>query len=272
LDQQHSLPKVMTIAGSDSGGGAGIQADIKTITLLGGFATSVLTALTAQNTQTVAAAYKLPDDFIRLQFKIVMDDIGTDAAKTGMLADAGIIRTVCDCLRERPVPFLVVDPVMVSKSGSSLLAPDAVQALRENLLPLATIICPNLPEASALLDRKIGDLDAMRAAAQDIAGMGCRYALIKGGHLDGPAVDVLSNGKETTEFASKRLPGKNTHGTGCCFSAAIATFLARGMTIEEAVKNAKRFIMESVRNGLDIGGGRGPMDLLSGARGAGFIP
>jgi len=216
------MKKILTIAGSDSGGGAGIQADLKTITVLGAYGLSVITALTAQNTVKVQAIHEVPPDFIGAQLDSVLSDIGADAAKTGMLANTEVVREVADKLKQYQIPKLVVDPVMVSKSGDSLLNTDAQGALVKDLLPLATIITPNLPEAGVMLGREVKTLEDMAEAARALKVMGPQAVLIKGGHFSGPATDLLFDGEEMREYSMPRIESSNTHGTGCTFSAALA--------------------------------------------------
>ncbi len=252
--------RVLTIAGSDSGGGAGIQADLKTITVLGGFGMSVLTALTAQNTLGVHGIHEVPLPFIEAQFDAVVSDIGVDAAKTGMLSSADIIRTVAGKIRQYGIEKLVVDPVMVAKGGARLLREEAKDALVRDLLPLAFVLTPNIPEAEALCGKRISSPQDMKDAAGILHGMGPRHVVIKGGHLEGEAVDLLFDGRECRVLAAERIETKDTHGTGCTFSAAIATGLALGMTVREAVERAKDYITTAIRYGLRIGGGHGPTD------------
>jgi len=258
--------RVLTIAGSDSGGGAGIQADLKTITVLGGFGMSVLTALTAQNTLGVQGIHEVPVSFIEAQFDAVASDIGVDAAKTGMLSSSAIIRTVAGKIRQYGIEKLVVDPVMVAKGGASLLREEAVKALIRDLLPLAFVLTPNIPEAEALSGLRIASADHMKEAARILHGMGAQNIVIKGGHLEGDAFDLLFDGREDHAFVSPRIETKDTHGTGCTFSAAIATEIARGKSVHEAVRRAKEYITTAIRHGLRIGGGHGPTDHLAPVR------
>jgi len=252
------MKRVLTIAGSDSGGGAGIQADLKVITLLGAFGMSALTALTAQNTVAVEGIHQVPPEFIAVQIDAVFSDIGVDAVKTGMLANAEVVRLVAEKMAEYRPAILVVDPVMVAKSGDRLLAEDAQETLIRALLPLATLVTPNLPEASALVGWKIGDEDEMRRAAQKIHALGPKYVLIKGGHLKGEATDLLYDGQQSHEFRSARVESKNVHGTGCTYASAIATYLAQGLPVKQAVAAAKQFITKAIRHGLALGRGHGP--------------
>ncbi len=208
------VPKALTIAGSDSGGGAGIQADLKTFAALGVYGASVLTAITAQNTRGVTAIHEVPPDVVAAQIRAVLDDIGADAVKTGMLSSSAIIRAVAGELRRYGVGRLVVDPVMVAKGGDHLLRPEAVEALREELLPLAQVVTPNLPEAEALAGAPVADDAGIREAARRIHAMGPRHVVIKGGHRPGPAVDLLFDGREFQEFSAERVDTPHTHGTG----------------------------------------------------------
>jgi hydroxymethylpyrimidine/phosphomethylpyrimidine kinase len=260
------LKRILTVAGSDSGGGAGIQADLKTITLLGGFGMSVLTALTAQNTVAVEAIHEVPLDFIAAQIDAVFSDIGVDAVKTGMLANGAVVELVAEKLAEYGPVIVVVDPVMVAKSGDPLLAADARQTLTQKLLPLATVVTPNLPEASALVGWEVGNEEQMHRAAEEIHGLGPKYVLLKGGHLQGEAMDLLFDGQRFREFSSPRLETKNVHGTGCTYASAIATYLAQELEVVEAVAAAKRFITEAIRHGLALGQGHGPTNPYAAAR------
>ena len=257
------ISRVLTIAGSDSGGGAGIQADLKTITVLGGFGMSVITALTAQNTLGVQGVYEVPEDFVEKQFDSVATDIGIDAAKTGMLANSRIIRVVSKKLRQYGINKLVVDPVMVAKGGAPLIVNEAKKSLIEELLPLALIITPNIPEAEELAKIKVSSIDDMKKSAEIICGLGAKNVVVKGGHLAGNPVDILYDGKNFHEFTSERIDTKNTHGTGCTFSAAIATKLAEGKSVFEAVKTAKEYTTTAIRFSLNIGGGHGPTNHMA---------
>ncbi len=262
------MKRALTIAGSDSGGGAGIQADLKTFMAFGVHGMSAVTALTAQNTVGVQGIFEVSPEFVRKQIESVMSDIGADAAKTGMLSSAEIVRTVAEAVRTFRVPNLVVDPVMVAKSGDPLLAEDARQAIRDELIPLATVITPNVFEAEALLGRTIGDLDALRDAARELQKSGCRWVVVKGGSLDieGRAIDVVCGGQEPILLASPRIDSRNTQGTGCTFGAAIAAGLAKGATPLEAIKRAKEYVTEAIRTGPPIGSGHGPANHLTGVR------
>ena len=252
------MKRVLTIAGSDSGGGAGIQADLKVITTLGGYGMSVLTALTAQNTTGVQGIHEVPVAFVEKQIDSVLSDIGADAVKTGMLANRGIIEAVARKLRQYHSRNVVVDPVMVAKSGDLLLRKDACEALIGKLLPLATVVTPNLMEASVLTGSRIRSLGEMKRAARRIHEMGPKHVVVKGGHLKGSATDIFFDGRKILELQSPRLDTKNTHGTGCTYASAIATFLALGDEAPEAVRKAKTFITLAIQAGLNLGKGVGP--------------
>jgi hydroxymethylpyrimidine kinase/phosphomethylpyrimidine kinase len=254
------MPRVLTVAGSDSGGGAGIQADLKTIALLGGFGMSAVTALTAQNTLGVQGIHEVPAEFVARQMEAVLADIGADAMKTGMLGNSAIVRAVCRMARKYRLAKIVVDPVMVATRGARLLSPAAEEALRKELLPLARVITPNLPETEVLIGRKVKGLKGMRAAAAQIHKMGARNVLIKGGHLSGKPVDIFFDGRKFHELAGERIATPHTHGTGCTISAAIAVELARGNSALEAVQKAKAFITSAIQFSLDLGRGQGPVN------------
>jgi len=257
------VKRILTIAGSDSGGGAGIQADLKTITVMGGFGMSVITALTAQNTIGVQGVHEVPIDFIEKQFDSVATDIGIDGAKTGMLATSKILQVVAKKIREYKIEKLVVDPVMTAKGGASLIENEARQSLKDELLPLALVVTPNISEAEILSEISISSIDDMKKAAEIIFGFGAKNVIIKGGHLSGDAVDILYDGNTFHEFTSERINTKNTHGTGCTYSAAIATGLAKGESVFQAVKNAKEYITSAIRFSLSIGRGHGPTNHLA---------
>ena len=252
----------LTIAGTDSGGGAGVVADLKTFEAHGVWGCCAVVAVTAQNTLGVQAFEPLPASLVRQQIESVVTDIGVDAAKTGMLASAELVSTVAAAVRDFAVPRLVVDPVFVSKHGDTLLADDAVGALRDELLPLATVITPNLPEASALVGFDVYDRAGMEAAAAQLVADGAKVVLIKGGHLGGEQSPdlVLGAGGEPVWLESRRIPGKHTHGTGCVLSAALAAELARGMEPADACVAAKRFIEKAIAAGVDLGSGIGPVN------------
>ena len=258
MNEAPPISRILTIAGSDSGGGAGIQADLKAITVLGGFGMSVITALTAQNTVGVTSTFEVPLDFIGEQFDTVVSDIGVDAAKTGMLVNPEIVRLVARKVAEHGIQNLVVDPVMVAKSGDALLSKEAETTILDTLIPLADVVTPNLPEAAALSGISVKSLDDMRRAARKISEFGVKNVLIKGGHLMGKSVDLLFDGVEFFEFSSDRIETNNTHGTGCTYAAAIAVRLGQGYPLREAVGNAKAFITTAIRHGLSIGKGHGP--------------
>ncbi len=254
------LPVALTIAGSDSGGGAGIQADLKTFAALGCHGCSVITAITAQNTVTVTGILELPVSMIRAQLDAVVSDLRPAAAKTGMLASPEIIEAVAAGVLDHGISRLVVDPVMVAKGGAKLLRDEAVDALRTRLLPLAAVITPNLPEAEVLLGRAITTLEERRAAARDLRALGPRAVVVKGGHSEGAPVDVLCDGSELVELPGERIATANTHGSGCAFSAAIAAGLARGLSTRQAVVEAKAFITGAIRESLELGAGHGPVN------------
>jgi hydroxymethylpyrimidine kinase/phosphomethylpyrimidine kinase len=253
------LPVALTIAGSDSGGGAGIQADLKTFAALGVHGTSAITAITAQNTTGVTDILELPVDLVRRQIAAVVDDIGVQATKTGMLSSAAIIEAVAEAVREHGLSLLVVDPVMVAKGGAKLLRDDAVDALREQLLPLAAVVTPNLPEAEVLLGRPIASLDERKQAARDLVAMGARAAVVKGGHAE-DVTDVYFDGSQMIELRAQRIDTVNTHGSGCVFSAAIAAWLARGVDPLQAASEARSFITQAIANSVEIGRGQGPVN------------
>lgn len=254
------MKQALTIAGSDSGGGAGIQADIKAMQANGVFAASVITAVTAQNTVEVRDAVELSSEIIRAQLEAVFDDLDIAAAKTGMLSSAKIIATVADFLRERRFDALVVDPVMISKSGYALLRDDAVESLRRDLLPIALVVTPNLHEAGLLTGTAVDSLDRMRDAARRIADMGPRAVVVKGGHADfSPGTDVLYHDGSVVEMRAERVSaGKSIHGTGCTFSAAIAARLALGEDVATAVANAKQYVTRVIAEAPAVGHGHPP--------------
>jgi len=254
-----AVPRALTIAGSDSGGGAGIQADLKTFAAFRVHGASVLTAVTAQNSVGVQGVVNLPPEFVARQLDAVLGDIGADAAKTGMLSTAGIIRAVADRVRAHGLRRLVVDPVMIAKSGDPLLEPEARAALAGLILPLALVVTPNLHEAAALAGMPVGTLEEMEAAARRIHALGPAWVLVKGGHLKGDAVDLLFDGREIRRVAAERIPTPHTHGTGCTYSAAIAAGLARGAEVPEAVAEAKRYVTAAIRAGFPLGRGVGTL-------------
>ncbi len=253
------IPRALTIAGSDSGGGAGVQADLKTFAALGVYGMSAITALTAQNTVGVQGVLEIDPDFVSAQIRAVVSDIGVDVVKTGMLASGPIIARVAEDLRSLGIDRLVVDPVMVAKSGDPLLRADAVESLIRDLFPLALVVTPNLHEASVLTRLEVSDPESMREAARKIHDLGPRAVVIKGGHLPGRPMDLLYDGRRFVELSNMRHDTPHTHGTGCTFASAIAAGLARGLALIDAVKEAKDYITGAIRQGLAIGKGHGPV-------------
>ncbi|HVF53201.1 MAG TPA: bifunctional hydroxymethylpyrimidine kinase/phosphomethylpyrimidine kinase [Actinomycetota bacterium] len=255
------LPRALTIAGSDSGGGAGIQTDLKVFFALGCHGTSAITAVTAQNTTAVLEVMEMPPALVKAQIDAVVDDIGFDAAKTGMLGSPGIVESVVVAIQEHDISPLVVDPVALSKHGDELIAPAAVAVMTTELLPLATIVTPNVPEAEMLSGIEISDENDMREAAIRILAMGPGAVLVKGGHLEGgTASDLLLDGNGFESFEGPRWATKDTHGTGCALSAAITSRLAHGDTLHEAVGYAKGFISGAIERSLRLGAGHGPVN------------
>jgi hydroxymethylpyrimidine/phosphomethylpyrimidine kinase len=254
--------RVLIVAGSDSGGGAGIQADIKTVTALGGFAMTAITALTAQNTRGVTGIFDVAPEFVAEQMRLTLSDIGADAIKTGMLHRADIIDTVCAVLDElAPDVPLVVDPVMVAKGGAELLSPDARKAMMARLVPRATVLTPNLPEASTLADTPVDTLDDMRRAGAALLALGPRAVLMKGGHLPGEVLtDLLVTAEGTLALEGPRIATTSTHGTGCTTASAIAAGLAQGMSPADAVRRARAYVREAIRTAPGYGGGYGPLN------------
>jgi hydroxymethylpyrimidine/phosphomethylpyrimidine kinase len=254
--------RVLIIAGSDSGGGAGIQADIKTVTMLDAYSATAITALTAQNTKGVFGVLPVPPDFIRRQIEVVLDDIGADAIKTGMLHDLSVIETTATVLDERAVGIpLVVDPVMVAKGGARLIDPDALDGLERLLISRADILTPNLPEAELLCGKAIGNLAEMRAAGESLLALGCRAVLVKGGHLSAATVsDVLVTPQGVRVWESARLETRHTHGTGCTLASAIAAGLAQGLALEDAVDRARAYVQRAIAGAPGLGRGHGPLD------------
>ncbi|WP_326652859.1 MULTISPECIES: bifunctional hydroxymethylpyrimidine kinase/phosphomethylpyrimidine kinase [unclassified Streptomyces] len=260
-------PRVLTVAGSDSGGGAGIQADLKTMLALGVHGMSVLTAVTAQNSLGVQGAWELPVEAVRAQYRSVVDDIGVQAVKTGMLASAPLVEAVAELLAGTDAP-VVVDPVGISKHGDSLLAASALDSVRTKLLPTATVATPNLDEVTQLTGVVVEDESGMRRAADAVLGFGPRWALIKGGHLAGDsgraggnqAVDLLTDGTEEHWLRAPRYDNRHTHGTGCTLASAVASGLARGMDVPEAVRAAKEYVTGAIAAGFPLGAGIGPVD------------
>ena len=251
----------LTIAGSDSGGGAGIQADLKTFAALGVYGTCVITAVTAQNTLGVTAVHEIPADIVTAQIEAVTSDIGASAVKTGMLANAAIVEAVAAAIEALELPNVVVDPVMIAKSGARLIDSEAVASLRTELLPRARVVTPNVPEAEALAGMTIGTLDAAREAARRIHAMGPANVVLKGGHLPGPdVVDLLYDGHRFIEVSAPRIETRHTHGTGCTFAAALAALIARGFSLEDAFTETKAFVAGAIAHGLPVGRGHGPLN------------
>lgn len=256
------MKRVLTIAGSDSGGGAGIQADLKTFTALECYGLSVITAVTAQNTVEVRSIHEIPPEEVRNQLEAVLDDIGVDAVKTGMLSNATTIKTVAAVLNRHQVSNIVVDPVMISKSGAHLLREDAIEALKQHLVPLATILTPNVPEAAALTGVAIAGYTDIRNALKLLHQLGSKYVLLKGGHFDSPeAMDYWFDGNIQKTYSTQRIATQNTHGTGCTYAAAIACHLAQGCEPSEAVRLAKKYLTGAIEasDSLGIGHGYGPL-------------
>ncbi|MFI1099454.1 bifunctional hydroxymethylpyrimidine kinase/phosphomethylpyrimidine kinase [Streptomyces melanogenes] len=252
-------PRVLTVAGSDSGGGAGIQADLKTMLALGVHGMSVITAVTAQNSLGVQGAWELPAEAVRAQYRSVVDDIGVQAVKTGMLSSAALVETVAELLSATDAP-VVVDPVGVSKHGDALLAAQALESVRTRLLPVATVATPNLDEVAQLTGVRVEDEDGMRRAAEAILAHGPRWALIKGGHYPGDALDLLTDGKEEHWLRAPRHDNTHTHGTGCTLASAVASGLAKGLPVPEAVRQAKEYVTGAIETGFALGAGIGPVD------------
>ncbi len=258
--QMTHVPTAMTIAGSDSGGGAGIQADLKTFAAHGVYGTSAITTITAQNTTGVIEVFELPTTLIASQIDAIVTDIGADVVKIGMLSSSDIIHAVADKVKEHNLTRLVVDPVMVAKGGDRLLQEEAVDAMRKVLLRLAFVITPNAPEAAVLVNRPVENLDDARWAAKELVIMGAKAAIVKGGHLEGPPTDILYDGNEFRAFTAQRIESTSTHGTGCTFASAVAANLAKGMPLRDAVPTAKRYITNAIRNAAGIGHGHGPLN------------
>jgi hydroxymethylpyrimidine/phosphomethylpyrimidine kinase len=259
--KRDQVPTALTIAGSDSGGGAGIQADLKTFAMLGVWGTSAVTSITVQNTRGVTDVSDVPARIVGAQIRAVVGDIGVDAAKTAMLSNADIIEEVAAALEETGLTNLVVDPVFVSKHGDPLLRPDAVEALRDRIVPLATLVTPNLPEASGLAGFDVDTKDDMARAAEAILSFGAGAVLMKGGHLEGPtADDLFADGDRVEWLTHDRIATANTHGTGCVLSAAIAASLATGQDLLQAVRTGKEFVTGAIEHAWAIGGGIGPVN------------
>jgi len=262
-DETPRRPRALTIAGSDSGGGAGIQADLKTFSAFGVYGASAITAITAQNTLGVRAIHEVPPDVVAAQIDAVLEDIGADAAKTGMLSSTAIIEAVADRLRAHSVAALVVDPVMVAKSGDALLHPEAVRALIELLLPMAAVITPNAPEATVLSGIEVRDAESAREAARRIHALGPAMVIVKGGHFDGDrSDDLVFDGEAFEVLSGRRIDTPHTHGTGCTFSAAIAACLARGTEPLAAAREARAFLQGAIEHAEPLGAGHGPVNHL----------
>jgi hydroxymethylpyrimidine/phosphomethylpyrimidine kinase len=255
------MKTALTIAGSDSGGGAGIQADLKTFATHGIYGTSAITALTAQNTLGVMAIHAVPAEFVTAQIEAVAEDIGCDAVKTGMLATAAIVEVVAAAVEGLELPNLVVDPVMVAKGGDRLLADDAVHAVRTALLRLARVVTPNIPEAEVLAEMPIRSIADMREAARRILRFGPAAVIVKGGHLAGDTItDLIVDGTDAIEISGPRIEGRHTHGTGCTLAAAIAARLALGESLEQATRGAREYVAGAMRHGIDLGAGHQPLN------------
>lgn len=263
----NSIPqgRVLIVAGSDSGGGAGIQADIKSVTAMGGFAMTAVTALTVQNTLGVSAIHEVPLDIVVGQIRAVLEDLGADTIKTGMLHNANIVEAVAEELsRDEELLPLVVDPVMVAKGGTSLLEDSAVAAIRELLVPMAAVVTPNVPEAEVLTGRKIVDVEGQKAAADALLGLGAEAVLLKGGHLSGDMIfDVLATREAMQIFSSPRIETRHTHGTGCTLASAIAALIAQGADVTAAVAAARDYVHEAIRTAPGFGRGHGPLNFLA---------
>ncbi|WP_191554567.1 bifunctional hydroxymethylpyrimidine kinase/phosphomethylpyrimidine kinase [Brevundimonas aurantiaca] len=254
------MGRVLILAGSDSGGGAGVQADIKAVTMMGGFAATAITAITVQNTLGVHGVHPLPLELIAAQARAVLEDIGTDAVKTGMLGSVEVVETVAALLDEAKAPA-VVDPVMVAKGGHPLLPDAAVEAVRRLMIPRAALLTPNAPEAEALTGREVRDIDGQRRAGEALLNLGAKAVLMKGGHVDGPTViDLLMTTDGETVLEAERIDTRHTHGTGCTLASACATGLALGRPLEVAVAEAWAYVGEAIRRAPGLGGGHGPLD------------
>jgi hydroxymethylpyrimidine/phosphomethylpyrimidine kinase len=252
--------RVLVIGGSDSSGGAGVQADIKTVTMLGGYAASAITAVTVQDTRRIQAIHPIPPELIVAQARAVLDDIGADAIKTGMLGDKAVVEAVADLLAGLAVP-IVVDPVMAATTGAALLAADAIEAMRRRLTPLAALLTPNAPEAERLTGLTIAATDDLRRAGEALLEMGAGAVLMKGGHVGGESViDILMTPAGETLFTSDRIATRHGHGTGCTLASACATGLAQGLELQEAVARAHAFVAEAIRHAPGLGAGHGPID------------
>ena len=262
MQPTHMRGRVLIIAGSDSGGGAGIQADIKTVTALGAYAATAVTAITVQNTLGVTGIHTIPAATVSAQIRAVLSDIGADAIKTGMLASGELIDTVFSLLkREAPNIPLIVDPVMVAKGGASLIDKDSIHAMKARLLTRATLITPNLPEAEALTGRKIATIEAMRAAMKPLLDLGAKAVLLKGGHLPGDmVVDIYAGPDGTQEWSDTRIDTRHTHGTGCTLASAIATGFAQGLNAVDSIARARAYVRRAMETAPGLGAGHGPLN------------
>ena len=261
--KKDTIKRILTIAGSDSGGGAGIQADLKTIAAMGSYGMSAITALTAQNTRGVQSIYEIPAEFVGQQIDSVAEDIGIDAVKTGMLGGPETVKIVAAKIRAWRLDKVVVDPVLTAKDGASLIRQSARNILVEQLIPLAMIVTPNIPEAEMITGHRITSLEGMKQAAETIYRLGARNVVVKGGHAAGDPVDLLFDGSAFYEFCAKRLDTADTHGTGCTFATAIAVGLAQGLAIYDAVNRAKRVVFAAIEAALRIGHGHGPVNPMN---------
>ena len=253
-------PKSLTIAGSDSGGGAGIQADLKTFASLGVYGTSAITAVTSQNTLGVTDIVNVPAKSVISQIEAVISDIGTDSIKIGMLSNASIVNAVSSYISQSNFEKVIVDPVMISKSGYKLLSESAIKSMIKMLIPISFIITPNIPEASIISKTKIHSIESAKIAAKKIVKLGAKACIVKGGHFDGPPIDVFYDGKKYETFKSERINTKNTHGTGCTFSAAIAAYIAKGENIISAISKSKNYINCAIQEDFLVGKGHGPLN------------
>ncbi|MFH1943311.1 MAG: bifunctional hydroxymethylpyrimidine kinase/phosphomethylpyrimidine kinase [bacterium] len=265
------IKRVLTIAGSDSSGGAGIQADLKTFHVFGVYGMSVVTAVTAQNSVSMNGVEGVSAGLVGLQFESVLTDIGIDGIKTGMLHSAEIVQVVAEKLRESRIPFVVVDPIMAAKDGNMLLERRGVDIMREALIPVATLVTPNIPEAEILCGMPVRSVEEMKDAARKIHDMGCGAVILKGGHLAGDAIDVLFDGADFFRFTARRIDTKNTHGTGCTYSAAIVANLVKGKSLPEAVRISKKFVTDAIEHSFSLGKGHGPLNHFVPARYAGDV-
>jgi len=263
ISTRRKIPIALTIAGSDSGGGAGIEADLKTFAAIGVHGTVAITAITAQNTHSITKVQNVDPEIVREQIRVVVEDMGVDAAKTGMLHTSEIIEAVVNEIKKYSFP-VVVDPVMIAKSGAPLLEPEAMETFLQKMVPLATVLTPNKPEAEKLVGMKIRNHEDAKKAAKKISEIGCKAVVIKGGHMEAEhSIDILYYNDNFYEFKSERIETKTTHGTGCCFSAAIAGYLAKGLDIPSAVYKAKILVYHAIKYGLPVGKGHGPVNPLA---------